>query len=287
MNILITGGAGQLGRLIIQTLQKKKSEEQNIRVSTRNPDHAQDLISQGIEVRFGDYNNKNSMITAFKGADKALIISGYAPNEERIQQHHHAVSAALIAGVTHVHYTSFANAEKSSYFEFAKVHEDTENFIKKSGLTYTIYRNALYADLFLEGIDQAFSSGKFFAAAGEGKVNSIPREEIAEAIATTLLENGHSNSTYNLTGPETFTYTQAVQWISEAFGKPVRYVDIGLEEVRSFYSQGDPYSYELNAMISSYEAIQAGEYDYISDDFEKILGRKPMSVRAFFKEKAS
>lgn len=285
--ILITGGTGHLGKLVVQHLQEKLAGREKIAVSTRKPEEAQYLTDKGIEVRQADYEDKNSMITALRGVSKMLLISGHAPNEERIRQHKNVISAALIAGVRHTHYTSFANAEKLSYFEFARVHEETENFIKKSGLTYTIYRNALYADLFLEGLDQAFTSGKFFAAAGEGKVNSIPREEIALVIATSLAENGHENRTYHLTGPQTFTYAQAIEWLSEAFDKPLRYVDMGLEEVRAFYSGSDPYSYEINGMVSNYQAIQAGEYDYVSDDFEKITGRKPISVKAFFAKKAS
>ncbi len=287
MKIVITGGTGQLGRLVMASLQKRKSGEPTVSITTRSPEKAQDLAQQGIEVIFGDYDDKNSLITAFQDADKVLLISGHGPNEDRIRQHRTAISAALMAGVRQVHYTSFAHAEKHSYFEFAKVHAATETFLKRSGLTYTIFRNAFYADLFLEGIEQAFTSGKFFAAAGEGNINSIPREEIAEAIATVLTENRHGNTTYTLTGPETFTYAQAVGWLADAFHKPLRYVDMGLEEVRAFYAQGDPYSFELNGMVSSYQAMQAGEYDFITDDFEKITGRKPMTMKAFFQKAAS
>lgn len=287
MNILITGGTGHLGRATVQAVLQKKTDDQHIIITTRNPDESKDLAEQGVTVKQADYNDKNSMISAFRGVNKVLLISGFGTNQERIKQHHNAISAALMAGVRHILYTSFANAEELSYFEAAEVHRDTEAFIKKSGLTFTIFRNALYADLFLEGIDQVFASGKFFAAAGEGKINSIPRAEIAEATATVLTEDGHGNTVYNLTGPETFTYEQAIDALSEAFGKPVRYVDMNLDEVRSFYAQGDPDSFEMNMMVSSYKAMQAGEYDFVSDDFEKIVKRKPMTTQEFFKQQAS
>ncbi len=287
MNILITGGTGHLGRATVQALLKKKTDDQHIFITTRSPDEAKDLAEQGITVKEADYNNKNSMISAFRGMNKVLLISGDGNNEERIKQHHNAISAALMAGVRHILYTSLINAEELSYFDAAEVHRDTEAFIKKSGLTFTIFRNALYADLFLEGIDQAFASGKFFAAAGEHKINSIPRAEIAEAMATVLSQDGHGNTMYNLTGPETFTYEQAVEAISQAYDKPVRYVDMSLDEVRSFYAQGNPDSFGLNMMVSSYKAIQADEYDFVSQDFEKIVKRKPMTVEKFFQQQAS
>ena len=89
-----------------------------------------------------------------------------------------------------------------------------------------------------------------------------------------------------MTGPETFTYPEAVEWISEAYEQPVTYMDTNSEQVRKMYGGDSPFGYEINGILSSYEAMQAGEYDFVSEDFENIMGRKPMSVRDFIFQQA-
>jgi NAD(P)H dehydrogenase (quinone) len=147
-------------------------------------------------------------------------------------------------------------------------------------------RNAWYADLLLEDIESTLESERLEAAAGEGRINSIPRLEIARALARIMCETGHGNTTYELTGTETFTYAEAAEWISEAFNRPVKYVESNTEKLRKLYGGSAPNGYQANAILSSYEAMRCNEYDFVTDDFEKIMGRKPMSVRDFIAEQA-
>jgi len=284
--ILITGATGNLGSLVVEKLSEKIVEGEKLAVSCRQPEKLEHLKERGIEVRYADYNDKNSLIQCFRGVKKVLFVSGHAANDERINQHKNVVSAAVLAGTKHLHYTSFINPAPYSKFTFAEVHQFTEELLKHSGLTYTIYRNSWYADLLLEGIEQTLESGKFMAAAGESRINSIPREEIANVLAKTLSVDRYGNSTFELTGPETFTYPEAVEWISEAYEQPVTYMDTNSEQVRKMYGGDSPFGYEINGILSSYEAMQAGEYDFVSEDFENIMGRKPMSVRDFIFQQA-
>lgn len=284
--ILVTGASGHLGQSIIEKLLPQLPEGENLAVGTRTPDKLKRLKDQGVEVREADYNNKNSLIAAFRGVSKVLLISGHAPNDERIKQHKNAISAAVLAGTKHLCYTSFTHPAPESRFLFAEVHYKTEELLKNSGLTYTIFRNAWYADLLVEGITQMLKSGKFEAAAGEGRINSIPRSEIAAVIAKVLASPGYGNSTFELTGPDTFTYEEATNWISEAYQKEVKYIDVNTEQIRKLYGGDTSFGFEMQGILSSYEAMQANEYDYVSDDFEKIMERKPMSVKEFIQQQA-
>ncbi len=284
--ILITGASGHLGQQIIDHLLPLLPEGERLAVSARKPEKLKHLEAQGIEVREADYNDKNSLIKAFRGVSKVLLISGHAPNEERTKQHKNAISAAVLAGTKHLCYTSFTHAVPESKFLFAEVHYKTEELLKNSGLTYTIIRNAWYADLLVEGIEQTLKSGKLEAAAANGLINSIPRAELALAIARVLASPNYGNTTLELTGPETFTYEEATAWISEAYQQEVNYVDVNSEQIRKLYGGDSSFGYEIQGIISSYEAMQANEYDYVSDDFEKVMGRKPQSVKEFFQQQA-
>ncbi|MFP4091004.1 MAG: SDR family oxidoreductase [Cyclobacteriaceae bacterium] len=284
--LLVTAASGKLGSLVVENLKGQLPPGEELVVSSRHPEQLEDLAKEGIEIREAAYDDKNSMIKAFRGVRKALFISGYAPNEERMKQHRNVIGAAVLAGVKHLCYTSFVNATELSRFMFADVHRHTEDLLQHSGLTYTIVRNAWYADLLLEDIEQTLENSRLEAAAGEGKINSIPRIEIAHALARIMSESGHGNTTYELTGPETFSYEQAAEWLSEAFDQSVKYVESNSEKLRKLYGGDSPYGYEANAILSSYEAMKYNEYDFVTDDFEKIMGRKPMSVRDFIMEQS-
>lgn len=284
--ILISGASGHLGHSIVEQLLPKLPEGEKLVACSRSSEKLSHFKEQGVEVREADYDDKNSLIKAFRGVNKVLLISSHAPNEQRIQQHKNAVSAAVLAGTKHVCYTSFTNAVPESRFLFAEVHAKTEALLKSSGLTYTIFRNAWYADLFTEGIEQVLQQGKLEAAAGEGRINSIPRSEIAAAVSEVLSTNKYGNSTLELTGTETFSYEEVAAWISEAYQREVKYMDVNTEQIRKLYGGDAPFGFEIQGIISSYEAMQANEYNYVSDDFETIMGRKPMSVKEFIQKQA-
>lgn len=284
--ILITGASGQLGSLVLKKVKDQLPEGEKLAAISRKAGKLAYLKKQGVETRQADYMDKNSLISAFRGVHKVFFVSGMAPGEERIQQHRNVVSAAVLAGVRHVCYTSFFNAGLASKFLFAGVHHHTEELLKGSGLTFTILRNSWYADLLLEDIAQTLALGTLKAGAGDARINSIPREEIANAAAKVLATDAYGNSTFDMTGPETFSYPEAVAWISEAYKKNISYVDVNLEQIRKLYGGDSPQGYMINGIISSYEAMKAGEYEVVSDDFEKIMDRKPQSVQAFIRQQA-
>lgn len=284
--ILITGASGKLGGLVLEKLLDQLPEGEKLSASSRDPDKISHYGAKGVNIYAADYDDKNSLIRAFRGVRKVFFVSGMAPNEQRIRQHRNVVSAAVLAGVRRVVYTSFCQAGPSSKFLFADVHHQTEEMLKNSGLTYTILRNSWYADLLLEGIEQTLDSGTFKAAAGDARINSIPREEIANAAVKVLTTDAFGNATFDLTGPDTFNYAEAVSWMSQAYGKPISYSEVNSEQLRKLYGGDSPNGYKINGIISSYEAMRSGEYDFVSDDFAQIMGRKPQSVKDFIREQA-
>ena len=62
----------------------------------------------------------------------------------------------------------------------------------------------------------------------------------------------------------------------EETGRKVRYVDETVEEAyESRASYGAP-EWEIDAWVSTYTAIAAGELDILSDSVEFLTGRKPV-----------
>jgi len=95
MKIAITAASGQLGVAIVNEL-KKHTDISNIRGIVRTPEKAEEI---GVEVRKGDYNDKDSFLKALQDIDVVLLISGNDFPDKRIEQHRNVIEAAKEAGV--------------------------------------------------------------------------------------------------------------------------------------------------------------------------------------------
>lgn len=114
--LLVTGGNGNLARSVIANL-LRMTDPGNILVTTRNPasPSARELAARGVTVRHGDFDAPETLGPAFAGASRALLISTYADNSERLRQNLAALEAAKAAGVSHILYTSFLSAGPCGY----------------------------------------------------------------------------------------------------------------------------------------------------------------------------
>ena len=110
--ILITGATGHFGKATIDFLLAKGVSAGSIGALVRDQSKAVDLINKGISARFGDYNDHASLVAAFTGIDKVLLISR-SDIENRFQQQKNVVSAAKDAGVKHLLYTSFTRKSET------------------------------------------------------------------------------------------------------------------------------------------------------------------------------
>jgi len=109
-----------------------------------------EVKAAGIEVRFGDLNKPESLLHAYEGAETLFLVSFPSVGEERFQLHRNAIDAAKKVGISHVVYTSlsFGGQEgKTSGAGVMQAHLQTTEYLKASGLTWTIVRMGTYARL--------------------------------------------------------------------------------------------------------------------------------------------
>ncbi len=99
-----------------------------------------------------------------------------------------------------------------------------------------------------------------------------------------LTEPGHEDTAYDLTGPEAITIHEAAEQISDAAGRPVTYVPETLAEARASRAPSGAADWEIEGWVTSYAVIAAGELEDVSDDVERLTGRKPMTLERFLRE---
>lgn len=282
--ILITGATGHLGKAVVNHL-LTKTEANTIAVLARDTAKAADFKSKGIDVRIGDFDNPTSLGEALKGIHTVLLVSGTDP-VSRFQQHKNVVDSALKNGVARIAYTSVVLADLSTSANqfLMQSHFQTEDYIKASGMDYTLYRNNLYTDTILMFAgENPFETG-IALPTGNGKVGFALRREIGEAIANDLVATTNGNRIYEMTGSESHSYAEVASELSKLSGVTITYTDLESNAYEDFLKQvGVPE--QFIQMFSAFAAdIKNNQHHRVTTDLEHLLGRKPISFPLALKE---
>ncbi|GLU44775.1 SDR family oxidoreductase [Allomuricauda sp. NBRC 101325] len=289
--ILITGATGGLGSTTAKFL-KEKIDVSNIAVLVRDKesDKAKALAAEGFELRLGDYDSPEALKEAFKGIETLYFVSA-SDIAKRIPQHKNVVEAAKASGVKHILYTSTVRKDESSdapLFVVVDAHVKTEDWIKESGLTYTLLRHNLYAEvipMFLGAKEQLLQSKTIYLPTGSGKTSFVPREDFAEAEANILADpSKYKNQILEFNGSEQTSFEEVSKLLTETLGESIAYVSPEVDEFKTTMA-----SYQLPeeiiGMLTMFSlGIANGEFDQKSDDLESVLGRKTKAISAFLNE---
>ncbi len=295
MKLIVSGASGNYGRLAVAGLLERVPASDLILMS-RRPEKLAALAALGAIVRRGDFDDPDSLVSAFAGGDKLLMISTGRVGK-RLPQHGNAIRAAATAGVRHIVYTSFVNAGEANPALVAKEHGATEDMLRRSGLAWTAMRDSQYADAMVEvAAPIAIESGRWLASAREGRIGFVTRRDCAACAVAVLTTPGHENRAYDITGPELLSFRQVAALAAELSGQPVEYTVVDDEGMyRMFDALGVPREavddhvvnrvpWSSHDMVSFERAIREGFLEVLSRDVERLTGRKPQSLRSLFLE---
>ena len=274
--IAVTGVTGNLGGMVARLCKKNKIEVRNL---ARNVEKAEKLGFSNVFK--SSYDKSENTVKSLEGIEVLFMVSG-SENPNRVQQHKDFIDAAKIAGVSHIIYLSFYNASKNSIFTLGRDHYATEEYIKENGFKYTFLRDNFYADFF---VDLCREYGEIKGPAGNGKVSAVVRSDVSE-VAAKILENlgKWENQTLNMTGPEELSMAEIVKAVSEYFGKEIKYIEETVEEAYESRKIWKAEQWEYDSWISTYTAISENEQSGISNDIEKVLGRKATSLAEYLEK---
>jgi len=215
---------------------------------------------------------------ALDGVELLFMVSA-AESATRLEEHLAFVDAAAAAGVRHIVYTSFYGAAPDATFTLARDHFATEQHIRSSGMNFTFLRDAFYLDFMPAMVGD---DGVMRGPAGDGRAAIVARADVART-AIRVLENpeAHANQTYTLTGPQALTLTEVAAIIAEQTGRPTRFVNETLDEAYASRASYNAPDWQVDAWVSTYSSIAAGDQAEVSDDIERVTGRVPMSLAEF------
>jgi NAD(P)H dehydrogenase (quinone) len=263
----VTGGVG--GRVARRLADHGLAQRLIVRDEARAP------RLEGAEVgTFGGYEDGEGLRRALDGVATLFFVSAQE-DPARVLLHKTAVDAAVAAGVRRIVYTSFVGAAADSTFTFARDHFHTEEHIKQSGAGWTFLRHNLYID-FIPLLCPA--DGVIRGPADEGRVAAVARDDIADVAVAVLTGEGHDGQSYDVTGIEAFTLTEAAAELSRVTGRHITFEDETVEAAReSRRPSGEP-DYVIEGWVTTYTAIAAGDLEAISDCVERFCDREPQRL---------
>ncbi|WP_372772823.1 SDR family oxidoreductase [Mangrovibacterium sp.] len=272
MKVAVTAANGQLGSAIVKQLIADLGAGNVIGIA-RTPHKAEFL---GVEIRKGDYNNREDFDAALKGIDAVLIVSSMDQPGKRILQHRNVIEGAKANGVKKLFYTSIVgDSEKNAFSPVVSSNRQTENDVQNSGLNWVIGRNGIYIEPDLEYIDNYIAKGEIYNCAGSGLCAYTSRSELAHAYSKMLIEDKHNGQLYNLVG-EPITQEQLAGLLNEVYGTKLVYraatVDDYLKDRKAELGEF------LGTIIGGiYEGMKNNAFN-VNSDFERAAGRPHKSA---------
>ncbi len=289
--IIVTGASGAFGRAAAERLMEQV-DPKGLILTTRNPAKLAVLVERGANVRFADFDDPESLVPAFEGGTKMLLIST-ARVGSRVGQHKNAVEAAVKAGVKHIAYTSLLGAAEPGNPALVKRdHRATEEIIQNSGAAWTFLRDSQYAEAIAGAmVPGALAAGRIPDNAREGRIAFVSRDDCVACAADVLVQPGHENKAYDLTGPELMTIADALAMAAEIAGKPItveptdeegmfKHFDLlGIPRVATDDVPDGPIPWSSDDMVTFGQSIREGYFDKLTTAVEDITGRRPKGLR--------
>ncbi len=276
--IAITGATGQLGQLVINSLEHKLPAE-NFVALVRDAEKANTIFAGNIHIqtREADYEDVASLKTALKGVKKLLLISS---NEigKRFTQHRNVIDAAKSAGVELLIYTSLLRAD-TSQLNLAPEHLETERTLKASGIPYIILRNGWYSENYTASVPGALQGGAFIGSAGDGRIASAARKDYAEAAVAALTGKATAGKTYELAGDSAYTLREFAATLSEVAGRAIPYQNLPENEyAKILLGFGLPESLASGLASWDISASQGALFDD-THTLSTLIGRPTTPIR--------
>ncbi|MHA7275982.1 SDR family oxidoreductase [Arthrobacter sp. HLT1-21] len=268
--VAVTGSTGAVGGSVARSL---SAAGLDLRLPVRDLGRAP-LLAGATAARFS-YADRKAAVAALDGVDTLFMVSA-SEAEDRVDQHLTFVDAARDAGVRHIVYTSFSGAAADATFTLGRDHWATEEYIRHSGVDYTFLRDNFYLDILQFLADDG---GAIRGPAADGRVAGVARADVARVAAVVLQEpSAHVGRTYELTGPEALTLEEAAAIITAETGKSIRYAPETIEEAYASRQHFGVPGWQLDAWVSTYTAIAAGEVARTTAAVQDLTGRRALSL---------
>ncbi len=260
--ILVLGGKGKTGRKVAERLTKK-----------------------GITVRIGsrteklpfDWEDPGTWAAAMEGMDAVYVT--FQPD-------------LAVPGAVEVIERFTAQAVKSRVQKLVllsgrgeKEAQVCEQLVMNAGLDWTIVRASWFNQNFNESfLLDPILAGHVSLPRAEALEPFVDTDDIADVVVASLLDSSHNQQVYELTGPRLMSWQQAIEEISAATKRDIRFEPISIDEYIKMLREHqvpEDFLWLINYLFTE---VLDGRNSSITEDIEKVLGRRPKDFTEYVRE---
>jgi uncharacterized protein YbjT (DUF2867 family) len=278
MTYLITGATGDIGSKVVDLLIQGGNRP---RVFARDAQKARSRFRDRVDVFVGDLADPESLRPALEGVDGFFLVNTGPEIPARDEA---AADAAKAAGVKHL--VKLSSMDVQHGLAIGAWHERGEAAVRASGVPFTFVRPTGFMSNLLAWAASIKAEGVVRAATGDGRRAFVHSGDIAAVAVKALTTRAYDGESPAITGPEALTFAEVTSKIATAIGKPLAFQPISDEEARWRYSRVSGSAEETEAHVSLWRAIREGRLATVTDDVERILGRKPIAIDQWLVENA-
>ncbi len=277
--ILLTGATGTTGRETVRQLLKKGVP---FRVMTRNVANAKAVLGPDLDYVEGDFARPETLTAAFSGITRLSLLSAFA--EKMVSLELNAVAAAKKTSITHIVKMSAIGAAPDAPTMIRRWHGEIEQRIEREGFAYTnLWPNVLMQN-FRRFATFIKKEGVFYASIGESRVALVDVVDVAAVAVAALVEDGHEEQTYEITGPRAYTYGECAEIFTRVLKKAVRFDPISLEASHKDLVDAGMAPALAGALIEIDQMFIDGFGAPVTDVVARVVGRRPRSFEQFVRD---
>ena len=277
MRVMVTGALGNVGRYVLSNLINMGEQVVAADIDLDKLNSMYGSIHQVKSVYF-DFTNIETFHTALQEVDRVFLMRPpHLGKPEDLLPFVRAISEARIKLVS---FLSLMGVENNP----VPPHHKIEKFIERHNIPYAHIRPGFFMQN-ISGVHalEIKEQNQIFIPAGKSRTSFIDAKDIGLAIATVLHSpKKYKNTAHTITGPESLDYYQIAEILSDVLGRKITYVKPSYLKYRRIYikNRGLDKTY-VNVTVMLYFMTRMGTAKYVTDEFEKLTGKKPRTFKEF------
>jgi uncharacterized protein YbjT (DUF2867 family) len=292
--ILVTGAAGSVGSTARVAIAILLGQGHCVRAMVRKLDARSDMLRElGAEIVVADMLDIVAVRAAMRGCSVVYFTMSVSPDYLEAAANVAVTAKSLgvkaFVNLSQMTLSQMSETETTSSPQ-QKQHWLAEQMLRWSGLPVVYLRPTVFFDgMFLLQVAKGIRDDNAIRLPfADGETSPIAAADVAAAAAAVLANPArHIGKVYELTGPQSLTMAEIAQAFSGALGRTIQYVNVPPQIWAAKLQEAQLPAHLIAHLITMGQLHRDNRYDRMTDSFQQLVGRAPISAAEFARRHAA